>query len=398
VFFFVDESGHTGANLFDSEQPTLYYGVLSSSNHLDYVAEHLLVPLRNKLGVDRLHAAELGNGELVKIADKLASIQKRFRLRFDLYSVKKCDHAVISFFDQVFDHGVNPAITWTGYWTPLRYPLLLKVAYLFDDGLARRAWSARTKTDDKAAASELVAVCEALRSRVSELPDARSRELIGDTLSWAIAHPHEISYNVSDKKQMLQVTPNIIGFQLVMHGIASRLRASGDSASRIIVDRQTQFNTAQKTLAALFARAAGIRMPMGPGLPEINFHGMPTVPIDVKAGTESAGLELTDIYLWLFKRAMENKVIAAELRPLLNYQINRGRTDQVSLTAIAERLERWDRETPQLEDMSEEQIRRSQAIRLLEEQRRQQAIQGLPRSDNQVSVLSDIGLGGSVQP
>lgn len=39
MFFYVDESGHTGANLFDEAQPTLFYGVLSSAVHLDYVAE-----------------------------------------------------------------------------------------------------------------------------------------------------------------------------------------------------------------------------------------------------------------------------------------------------------------------------------------------------------------------
>ena len=31
MFFFVDESGHTGANLFDAAQPKLYYGLLSSA-------------------------------------------------------------------------------------------------------------------------------------------------------------------------------------------------------------------------------------------------------------------------------------------------------------------------------------------------------------------------------
>jgi len=30
MFFYVDESGHTGTNLFDPNQPVLYYGVLSS--------------------------------------------------------------------------------------------------------------------------------------------------------------------------------------------------------------------------------------------------------------------------------------------------------------------------------------------------------------------------------
>jgi hypothetical protein len=31
MFFYVDESGHTGSNLFDPAQPQLYYGVLQAT-------------------------------------------------------------------------------------------------------------------------------------------------------------------------------------------------------------------------------------------------------------------------------------------------------------------------------------------------------------------------------
>lgn len=58
--FYVDETGHTGPNLFDRTQRVLSYGVLSSPDDLDKVAESELASLRKKLGVQRLHAAELG--------------------------------------------------------------------------------------------------------------------------------------------------------------------------------------------------------------------------------------------------------------------------------------------------------------------------------------------------
>lgn len=373
MFFYVDESGHTGANLFDEAQPKLYYGLLSSDVNLDYVAEQYLVPLRKKLGADRLHAAQLGNGRLALIADGLVDIQKRFKLRFDFYRVAKPDHAVICFFDQVFDQGMNPAITWTGYWTPLRYVLLLKLASLFDEDLAKRAWSARINLHDAVADGDLIAVCETLISRLHQLPDARSRQLLGDGLAWTIANPREISYNVGSKEQILQITPNIIGFQSVMHGIAGRARALGRKASRIVVDRQSQFNKSQRTLAQWYAAAAGLKMPMGPGMPEVNFQGMPTIPIEFKAGTESAGLELVDVYLWIFKRVLERKEIPEELYPLVNQQLQRGRTDEVSLSAIATRWTEWERNLPPLSDMTEEQLARGQEIHEIEERRRLEA-------------------------
>ena len=87
MFFYVDESGHTGANLFDENQPMLYYGVLSSKVNIDLLAEDAVARLRQALGVSRLHATELGNNALSKIALDLTRIQKRLGFAFDIYRV-----------------------------------------------------------------------------------------------------------------------------------------------------------------------------------------------------------------------------------------------------------------------------------------------------------------------
>lgn len=110
--FYVDETGHTGPNLFDRTQRVLSYGVLSSPDDLDKVAESELASLRKKLGVQRLHAAELGMYRLDDVVDTLLVLQKKHRIRFDVWQVVKRDHAIISFFDQVFDQGLNPAVPW----------------------------------------------------------------------------------------------------------------------------------------------------------------------------------------------------------------------------------------------------------------------------------------------
>lgn len=81
MHFYVDETGQTGRNLFDKTQPILSYGVLSSEADLDKVAEADLAALRKTLGVERLHAAELGvhrlsdvtNGAIVIHTQRLKS-------------------------------------------------------------------------------------------------------------------------------------------------------------------------------------------------------------------------------------------------------------------------------------------------------------------------------------
>jgi hypothetical protein len=54
MYFYVDESGHTGPNLFDPQQPTLFYGVLSAEVNIDVVAEVAVRKLRQRCGVVRL--------------------------------------------------------------------------------------------------------------------------------------------------------------------------------------------------------------------------------------------------------------------------------------------------------------------------------------------------------
>ena len=367
----MDESGHTGSNLFDENQPILLYGVLSSKINLDASAECRVKGIRKKLGVKRLHAADLGNGRLIEIVKDVDALRKRYDLRFDIYRVAKADHAIISFFDQVFDQGMNPAVPWTSYWTPLRYVLLVKLATLFDEDLLKEAWAARIDLNTEQANESLSNICLELRKRVVTIPDERSRQVMGDALSWAAENPNEIDYNIKNKKALLQITPNLIGFQSVMHGIASRLIKNGKSASKIVVDQQSQFNKAQKKLSDFYAANKNVPLVYGPGLPDIDFSGMPEVPIPCIAGTDSTGLELVDIYLWVFKRFMDNKKLAPELFTLIKSQLHRGHADEISINAISSRWSKWFEELPEVTD---EQIEKGREIIKMDENRRLQAI------------------------
>lgn len=337
MFYYVDESGNTGQHLFDEAQPMLYYGVLGCRYDLDTKAEPLLAELRAELGVDRIHANQLGVGRLTPIAKRLIDFSKKDGIRFSLFKVKKRDHAVITFFDQVFDSGLNEAVAWQHYWTPLRYALLLKVAYLFDEELAKRAWSARREQNQQRCDDELVRLCHDLNDRLVRLPDARSRELIGGALSWAMANPRKIDFGTDNRESALQISPNLIGFQQVLHGISVQSLGMGRKVKRIIVDRQTEFNTAQGELAEIYQKLRGHKTEMGPGMPTFDYSHIPDVPPTFKAGDDSAGLELVDVTLWIAKRLAEKKPLSPELEMLFQVQTRRGITDEVSLDAIDHR-------------------------------------------------------------
>jgi hypothetical protein len=375
MYFYIDESGHTGPNLFDDSQPTLYYGVLSSTVDLDVAAAGDVERARGSLGRERLHANEIGLGGLVSIREHLIAIQRKFDIRFDLCKVAKRDHAVISFYDQVFDHGVNAAASWMGYWTPLRYVQLLKLATLFDSALAERAWRARISLNSVTAAQELSHLCGELRGRVPTLPDARSRQLIGDALAWAAANPNSMKYNCQSPREVLDITPNMVGFQAVMHRIASRLRSPSSFAS-ITVDQQSQFNKTQKSLAEFYASVRQVPWVTGPGLPKMDLTKMPTAPIAFRSSRNSVGLEVVDLFLWLSKRLVEAKQIPVELVPIIEHQVQRGRIDDVSLSSMAQRWEQWFAGLPL---PGQGAIATARAIQKADEERRQAAMRGVRR-------------------
>ncbi|MDO9417255.1 DUF3800 domain-containing protein [Pararhizobium sp.] len=337
MYYFVDESGNTGSELFDPNQPTLYYGVIGAQSNLDLTAEPLLAELRQGLGVKRIHANELGVGRLTPIAAKLTRFSRKNNLRFSLLKLAKPDHAIISFFDQVFDSGMNKAVPWHHYFTPLRYLLLFKVAHLFNETLTKDAWKARRQHNPADCAQMLTKLCTDLLLRVNMLPDERSREIISGALRWAAVNPHDIGYGVGNHDTALQISPNLIGFQQVLQTIALESSKLKKRVNRITVDRQTEFNRAQGELADWYEKLRGHTTDMGPGMPKFNYSLMPKVPPTFTPGDASAGLELVDVTLWIAKRIREGKPVSPELEELFWTQAKRGRTDEVSLYGLEKR-------------------------------------------------------------
>lgn len=338
MYFYVDESGNTGNHLFDQNQPYLYYGLLGCSKNLDVVARPMISRLRDQLGVERLHASELGAGRLVPVCDVFSNFQKKNDVRFNFYKVTKRDHAIISFFDQVFDSVMNDAVTWHHYWTPMRYVLLMKVSQLFDDDLCVAAWETRLIQSPDQCANALIEICQVLRSRLTILPDQRSRDVIDGALNWCIQNTNKIQYGTNNRESALQISPNLIGFQQVLQGIALRTSAIGKPARSIIVDQQNEFNLAQKFIAETYRRLrAADKVDSPPGMPKFDWSQMPEIDIEFKAGDESHGLEMVDVYLWVMKRIEEQKQVPAELENLIFGQRHRGIRDEISLHGIDRR-------------------------------------------------------------
>jgi hypothetical protein len=203
-------------------------------------------------------------------------------------------------------------------------------------------------------------------------PDKRLKQVISDALQWAQDHPNVIQYNASSDEDLFQIAPNLIGFQLVMWGLASRLRKTKNIASRITVDQQIEFNKAQQALASLYLKFPNnIPIQMGCGLPDMNFKGMPTIPITISNSKDSAGLELVDIFLWIFKRYSESKKLSPALSLIIRSQLYRGNTDELSLRAVFNKWKEWYDNSPVV---TEENLKIAQELLKKEEERRLKAV------------------------
>jgi hypothetical protein len=140
------------------------------------------------------------------------------------------------------------------------------------------------------------------------------------------------------------------------------------------VDRQHQFNGAQSELAEFYARAVGHVQSFGPGLPELDLRGMPTQGPAFRSSGDSAGLELVDLFLWIFKRIKDCAEDAA-LVELIRELMKRGLHDELSLRAIAAR---WEPFFAMLQEhpLTEEDLERARLIMAHHERQRLDGMAG----------------------
>ena len=374
MYFHIDESGNTGNNLFDKNQPQLSYGVLSCKTNVDVLGQPYHAKMLKKLGVTELHANDLGVRNLTHISEILYRLQIKMKFDFDYFFVIKRDFALFCFFEAVFDQGLNEAVKWDTYWTPLRYPMIFNLSILFDESLLKESWRLCIHRRINTQKQSIINLLSSLLDRllISKL-DKRSKELIGDALRFGIAHPLKLDFGVADEKML---SPNTIGFQFVVSCMGSRLRniskhkKKKKNAANITVDEQTQFNQAQ-------IETHQMALLIGDGIKGANkemrnqylthpiFHDLkqsdlqhtftPRQEISIKRSSESIGLQIVDIYLWITNKLLKGDILSSELKSIASLFLPRSYADVISIEGLITRYQKFEQNLPPLSSLSEEQ-------------------------------------------
>ena len=384
MFLHIDESGNSGNNLFDQNQPLLSYGVLSSRWDVDVHAEDKRQAIVEKTGEAGLHANRLGESGLANIANLLVDLHQRFEFSFDYYFIHKPSFAVVTFFNAVFDAGINPAMKWDWYWTPLRFPLIGVLDNLLDQDLLRESWRLclvpRARLDREK--DSIRTLLTTVRERVdrSEAPE-RLREMLLDALAYGVKNPGDMDFGIYSQTAL---SPNTIGFQFVLSALAYRQKIHRQAALGITVDRQTQFNGAQvKTYEIQSKLAAALR---GNGVDRVRYlthpflagvredtetliDHFPEEKLSIQESSRSFGLQITDAYLWLLNRYIKTGEATPGFEPILESVLMNGMIDGISMPAMANRWRAFEQELPAFAEVTEEQ--RAVAQRMIEEHRKE---------------------------
>lgn len=366
MFFHIDESGNTGNNLFDQNQPTLSYGLLSSRTNVDALGKAMHRRMLNKVGGDSLHANVLGVNKLTEIAPELYSLQKKMKFKFDYYFIRKPDYALVHFFDVVFDAGLNPAVKWETYWTPLRYVFIWKLSILFDKATLKKSWELCIDKKIFNKDDEVVSLLKELLIRLENSNlDPRSKELMTAAFRFGINNPMELDFGKTDPKI---VSPNAVCFQFIVSAMARHARASGrKNAFGITVDQQSQFNNSQViTMQHASMISDGINNSDEAEKRRYTAHplyykqidekdilgiGIPKKKIDISDSQSSIGLQIVDIYLWITNRFLNKKELSLELKALAHLFLKDALIDGISMEGMMQRWNQFEKHLPQFDSL-----------------------------------------------
>lgn len=374
MFAYVDETGNTGSNIFDEQQPNFYTAALVSRSNFDLLYAARVNALSRDLGVDSIHASLLGARGIEASAREIGKILKASEARFFVSRVEKSYLVATKVFDVFFDAGENPAVSWTTYNSRvLRLVLCFKLATILDDDIVKAFWMMLLEKNEQKARSSVPGICNAVIGRVDGIVDARSREIVTDALSWCAAHPEALDFYQQGQEAKNGHMPNMVAFANLMQGIDDLARRWGRQLRKIVHDRQSQFEGTLRTWHGRFANASSEPMQIAGESYTLQLGNGSS--FEVSASGNSPGIQMADVILWLHRKACEGQNLLPESRRLLDFVYKRAWHNDFSFDHVGQQVENLMRQLMSGE-LSPEQIEGGKRLQKQMEDYRQRNLAG----------------------
>lgn len=310
---YTDESGNTGNDLFNDQQPWFYTGTLFTRSALEGEARALESLLARK-GIKELHANELGLSGLEDFAEFVRKVIVLHDCRFIFTKMEKRHYATVKLIDTLLDSGLNKAVSpFHHAMAAMRMKMSIDIDSVISSRIQEEFWPAYLKSEPTGFRSAL----ERLRWNVQhKIKDQRGQRLLLDAINWAFDHPEE----VLDCADQALASPNVIAVKQVLHSLNHIFSDTDFKVVRFVHDRQKQFG-------------AGIEFSYS-NLKKIKFkENWRFFLQDWESSTlhecelelsdaPLVGLQFIDVALWLMKRTLEGKTISGACGDLVE-EVNR---------------------------------------------------------------------------
>lgn len=374
MYAYIDETGHTGANIFDPDQPVFMTAALITKTNFDLVHKADIEKIASTIGEKELHANVIGIEKVEEISGELLKLFKKCDARFFVSRIEKKYLATTKFVDTLFDSFENKAVPWHVYnMRPMRLLLVFKIASILDESTAKKFFSSILEKNESRAYEIFLESLSELRENIGELPDERSRQLISDAIEWANQNPESIYIHTNSKAARLGHLPNLAVFPNLLDGIERRSKLWKRKVKEIVHDRQSQFQGTLRDWHDLYKNAAPdvITWTMGE---QYTLRRVEGSDFRISSASESSGIQAIDTVLWLFKRVIEGKPLGYNSAKLMNHVFKRAYQNDLSFISVGNYLEEYF-EDLYAKPFTDEHQKRAEDFAILAEQRRQEQMQ-----------------------
>ena len=338
VIAYTDETGNTGLHLFDNDQPYFWTGTLLTETDLDALPNQIHSALLGRSDVQELHGNQLGLSGIEKIAGKLRDLIYRYRMRFVFTCIEKRHLAATKFVDTLMDSGLNKAVSNFHY--GVRFFRLYNahvLCALMSEEDRENFWAAYATGDAKT----FCQVLYNLQGRINfHVDDTRTKQILTEAIRWALERPDVLL----EGRRSVADAPNVVALGLLANVLHRFHKLYGFKVKAFIHDEQNQFGTVLRTAykCSSFFSSSGSPFSF---MTEVGQLETFQCPMTITKSSESLGLQLTDVLLWLMKRYADGPdAIQGQCQQLVDFILrDRGVISNFTQDALLEEVVRSDR-------------------------------------------------------
>lgn len=339
---YCDETGNSGLNLFDPDQPEIWVGTLLSRHNLQETATSELRCLLALVNENELHANKMGLSKLGQISIGLKQIYSKNNCKFVFSCINKVYFAKLKFFDYLFDNVTNPGVHMVHYGVRvLRLGLSDAFCHAISAETARQFWSIYDLPNEANIQSLLCTAEQEINHSVS---DPRMLELFNSAFRGAKKNLLE----VFDASKSLLDSPNTAAFSQLIVGLNTMFPGDNVSIVKFYHDAQNQFGP---SLIKTYNYLKEVCPDYGSTALISDFSLVQnfTCPLQIISSQNNTGLQLIDAALWLCKRHVYSvDPIAGNCRKLVDYLLPRIKVFNLTESSMHSEFQRLYYETMQI--------------------------------------------------